>query len=91
MKKKAMITIGAIAGAGLGAAIITDILMRRSARIEKEKQLLVESVRRFMKANKVGRYDYDTQLYVKGLLLNGRSLSEEEIKELFEKIREGVK
>ena len=65
--------------------------MRRSARIEKEKQLLVESVRRFMKANKVGRYDYDTQLYVKGLLLNGRSLSEEEIKELFEKIREGVK
>lgn len=87
MKKKTMITIGAIAGAGLGAAIITDILMRRSARIEKEKQLLVESVRRFMKANKVGRYDYDTQLYVKGLLLNGRSLSEEEIKELFEKIR----
>ena len=91
MKKKTMITIGAIAGAGLGAAIITDILMRRSARIEKEKQLLVESVRRFMKANKVGRYDYDTQLYVKGLLLNGRSLSEEEIKELFEKIREGVR
>lgn len=91
MKKKTMITIGAIAGAGLGAAIITDILMRRSARIEKEKRLLVESVRRFMKANKVGRYDYDTQLYVKGLLLNGRSLSEEEIKELFEKIREGVR
>lgn len=87
MKKKTMITIGIMTGAGLGAAIITDILMRRSVRIEKEKQLLVESVRRFMKANNVGRYDYDTQLYVKGLLLNGRSLSEEEIKELFEKIR----
>ena len=91
MKKKTMITIGIMAGAGLGAAIITDMLMKRSARIEKEKQLLVESVRRFMNANKVGRYDYDTQLYVKGLLLNGRSLSEEEIKELFEKIREGVR
>ena len=40
MKKKTMITIGAIAGAGLGAAIITDIIMRRSVRIEKEKQLV---------------------------------------------------
>lgn len=91
MKKKTMITIGAIAGAGLGAAIITDIIMRRSARIEKEKQLLIESIRRFMKANKVGVYDYDTQLYVKGLLLNGKSLSEREIEELFEKVKEVVK
>ena len=91
MKKKTMITIGAIAGAGLGAAIITDIIMRRSARIEKEKQLLIESIRGFMKANKVGVHDYDTQLYVKGLLLNGKSLSEREIEELFEKVKEVVK
>lgn len=91
MKKKTMITIGTMAGAGLGAVIITDILMRRSVRIEKEKQLLVRNIIRFMKANKVGKYDYDTQLYVQGLLLNGRNLREEEIKELFERIREGVR
>lgn len=86
MKKETMMAIVAGLGAGSGTAIITNILIKRATRIEKKKQLLVKNVRKFMKTNKVGKHDYETLMYIKGLSLDGKSLSEQEIEELFERI-----
>ena len=86
MKKKTMVIVGSVLGTRLATAIITSIIIKRATKIEIEKQLLIENVRAFMKANKVGKHDYDTQVYVKGLSLNGKSLSEKQIEKLLSRV-----
>lgn len=86
MKKKTMVIVGSVLGTRLATAIITSIIIKRTTKIEMEKQLLIENVRAFMKANKVGKHDYDTQVYVKGLSLNGKSLSEKQIEKLLSRV-----
>lgn len=90
MKKKQVLIATGI-GTIIGAGIITNIVLKKSAKAKKEEELLVEQIREYVKNNKCSIHDFETHKYVKGVLLNGKNLSDEQIEKLFKRAANGGK
>ena len=90
MKKKQVLIATGI-GTIIGAGIITNIVLKKSAKAKKEEELLVEQIREYAKNNKCSIHDFETHKYVKGVLLNGKNLSDEKIEKLFKRAANGGK
>lgn len=88
MKKKQILIVTGI-GTMIGAGIITNMILKKSAKAKKEEELLVEQIREYANNNKCSIHDFETHKYVKGVLLNGKNLSDEQIEKLFEKAANG--